>query len=196
MQTNIQNLINHIPVWMENTPPYLRISVNYSSIGLWYTIFMTIIINIILLTVILNLKVEYSRQRYSFYFLLLLINIFYFIQFYTTFVVLFILFCWLIIISAQSFLKNVYIDYMLQRVQNIKFKNITKNKWMDKKKVSIKEAFETDIILGIKLLIQNIDENIWNLWLFYLWSLFFIFINIVLSITYIYITYGSSYFIK
>lgn len=196
LSNNIQNIIDTTPPWLENYPSYIKIAVNYSSIGLGYTIFMTIMINIFLIWIIFNLKTEYTWQKNAFVLLLFAINIFYFIHFYTTFLTLLSLFILLIIISSWKFIKNIYQDYMLQRVQDIKFKNLTKRQTKKSKKITIQEAFETNITLWIQLLLEHIEKEYWPLWVIYLWLLITIILNIIILFTYIYIMYGSAYFIK
>ncbi len=196
LSNNIQNIIDTTPPWLENYPSYIKIAVNYSSIGLGYTIFMTIMINIFLIWIIFNLKTEYTWQKNAFVLLLFAINIFYFIHFYTTFLTLLSLFILLIIISSWKFIKNIYQDYMLQRVQDIKFKNLTKRQTKKSKKITIQEAFETNITLWIQLLLEHIEKEYWPLWVIYLWLLITIILNIIILFAYIYIMYGSAYFIK
>jgi len=195
MLTNTKNLIDHTPLGLDNLPSYLKFSINYSTIWLGYTIFMTIIINIVLLSIIFNLKVEYKWQRDWFFLLLFSINVFYFLQFKTTFVILFILFFILIIISAQQFIKNIYQDYMLQRVQNIKFKNVMSKQKITKKE-NIKEAFWNDIALWIELLFLYIDKTYGNLWKYYIILIIIIIINIILLLTYLFVLYWSAYYVK
>ena len=196
LSNNIQNIIDTTPPWLENYPSYIKIAVNYSSIGLGYTIFMTIMINIFLIWIIFNLKTEYTWQKNAFILLLFAINIFYFIHFYTTFLTLLSLFILLIIISSWKFIKNIYQDYMLQRVQDIKFKSLTKRQTKKSKKITIQEAFETNITLWIQLLLEHIEKEYWPLWVIYLWLLITIILNIIILFAYIYIMYGSAYFIK
>jgi len=194
---DVRSLLENSPSWMDNLVTSVRFSVNYSTIWLWYTIFMTIIINIFLITIIYNLKTEYTWQKYCFYLLLLSINIFYFIKFYTIFLILFVLFTLLIIISSWQFIKNLYQDYMLQKVQDIKFKNIfSKQKSNSHKKLTIQEAFSSNITLWIQMLLQYMDREYGELWKLYLWLMIITLFNIVLLLAYIYIMYWSAYFIK